>query len=120
MVRPSLLIVGTEPDLNAILTAELAGREIDAIWADDLAAARASLKQARPNAVLIDFGPIGPAALELITEIAAIEPNVPVITVLTDDDLRIRVEAARRGTRLLLQKPLSGSELGEGIARVLN
>lgn len=120
MVRPSLLIVGTEPDLKAILTAELAGREIDAVWADDLTAARASLKKARPNAVLIDFGPIGPAALELITEIAAIEPSVPAITVLTDDDLRIRVEAARRGTRLLLQKPLSGSELGEGIARVLN
>jgi diguanylate cyclase (GGDEF)-like protein len=120
MVRPSLLIVGAEPDLKAILAAELAGREIDPVWATDLTAARALLKKSRPNAVLIDFGPVGNAALELITEISAIQPNVPLITVLTDDDLRIRVEAARRGTRLLLQKPISGSELGEGIARVLN
>ena len=120
MVRPSLLIIGAEPDLKAILTAELAGREIDALWAVDLTDARAQLKKSRPNAALIDYGPMGAAALELITEIAAFESPIPLITVLTEDDLRIRVEAARRGTRLLLQKPLSGTELGEGIARVLN
>ena len=120
MARPSLLIIGADPDLRAILVTELAGRDVDPVWADDLAAGRAALKQSRPNAVLIDFGPSGAAALELITEISAIEPTVPVITVLAEDDLRIRVEAARRGTRMLLQKPLSGSELGEAIARVLN
>jgi diguanylate cyclase (GGDEF)-like protein len=120
MVRPSLLIIGADPDLKAILLAELSGREIDPLWAADLVEARAQLKKSRPNAILIDYAPVGAAALEMITEAAAIEPSVPIITVLSEDDLRIRVEAARRGTRLLLQKPISGSELGEGIARVLN
>src|SRR3954471_17212453 len=120
MARPSLLIIGADPDMKAILVTELSGRDIEPIWANDMADGRAALQQSRPNATLIDFGNLGAAALELISDIAAVEPSVPTITVLTEDDLRIRVEAAKRGTRMLLQKPLSGSELGEAIARVLN
>src|SRR5207302_496433 len=112
MARPSLLIIGADPDLRSILASELAGRDIDPVWVDDLAAGRAALKQGRPNAALIDFGPLGAGALELISEISAVQQNIPIVTVLTEDDLRIRVEAARRGTRMLLQKPISGSELG--------
>lgn len=120
MARPSLLIIGADPDLKAILLTELAGRDIDPLWADDAVSARQAIKNARPNAAMIDFAPLGASALQLISDIAGVEPSVPIITVLAEDDLRVRVEAARSGTRLLLQKPVSGSELGEAIARVLN
>ncbi len=120
MARPSLLIIGAEPDLKAILTTELQGREIDALWADDAASARAIIAKSRPGAALVDLTPLGSKALDIVAEISTVEPAIPVITVLTDEDLRVRVEAARRGTRLLLQKPLSGGDISEAIGRVFN
>lgn len=120
MARPSLLVIGADPDLRAILTTELAGREIDPVWAEDAASARIAITRSRPGAALIDLGPLGAGAMDLVTEFASLEPSLPVITVLTEDDLRTRVEAARRGTRLLLQKPLIGGDLAEAIGRIFN
>ncbi|MCU1309367.1 MAG: diguanylate cyclase protein [Candidatus Angelobacter sp.] len=120
MVRPSLLIVGADSDLKAIIVAELANRDIELFWAADLDNARQLMSGIRPNAALIDFEAVGVSSLPFISELANASPSIAVLTVLTVDDLKIKVEAARQGTRVLLQKPLHSADLGESIDRIFS
>ncbi|MGG7646029.1 response regulator [Rhodovulum sp. YNF3179] len=75
--------------------------------ADTLAAARRHLATYRPGAAVIDLGlPDGPG-LELIAEMDAARPRVPVILATSGDDTaRYAAEAA--GADGFLEKPVSG------------
>src|SRR6266481_6143650 len=120
MVRPSLLIIGADSDLKAIIVGELANRDIELLWAADIENARQLMSGIRPNAALIDFESLGVRSLAFIAELASSSPTIPVLTVLTVDDLKIKVEAARQGTRVLLQKPLHSADLGEAVDRIFS
>ncbi|MCU1286533.1 MAG: diguanylate cyclase protein [Acidobacteriales bacterium] len=120
MVRPSLLVIGADAELKAVTVSELANRDIELLWATDLASARKLMAEIRPNAALLDYESIGIDALEFIAELAAMSPTIPALTVLTRDDLQIKVEAARQGTRVLLQKPVHSADLGESIDRIFS
>ena len=120
MVRPSLLVIGADAELKAVTVSELANRDIELLWAKDLASARKLMADIRPNATLIDYESIGIDALEFIAELVAMSPTIPALTVLTRDDLQIKVEAARQGTRVLLQKPVHSADLGESIDRIFS
>src|SRR5437879_6728330 len=120
MVRPSLLIIGADPDLKEIIVAELANRDIELFWAADLDNARQLMSNIRPNAALIDFEAVGVSSLPFISELANASPSIAVLTVLAVDDLKRKGEAARQGTRVLLQKPLHSADLGESIDRIFS
>ena len=108
---PFLLLVGDDPIVADGLRREASLRGSDLVVADGVDAASLLLTTRRPEAVLLDLGGSGvQAAFELMAELKARHPPVPVVVLTSAHAFTDRVEAARLGGRGFLQKPISPSE----------
>jgi diguanylate cyclase (GGDEF)-like protein len=118
---PLLLVVDDDPNLQDRVAGEAAARSMRVQCATSPAAAREAAACERPDAVLLDLGFADGSddALELLSELSAQSPSVPVLVFTVSDAFTDRVEVARRGGRGFVHKSLHTSELFAAVAQLL-
>jgi diguanylate cyclase (GGDEF)-like protein len=118
---PLLLIVEDDAVLAERLAAEAERSALRATCAADPEGARAALARERPDAVVLDlmFAGSAEAAHELLSELSAMTPPVPVLVSTVRDELAERVAVARRGARGFVTKSLAPAEVIEQAAQLI-
>lgn len=116
-----LLIVDDDTVLAEMLVAEAIAWGMLAYAAYTLDDARSKIQQQLPDVVLLDlsFPESTEAGFELLAELAAQTPPVPVIVFTAKESFADRVTVARLGGQGFLQKPISSIQVIETISQVL-
>jgi DNA-binding NarL/FixJ family response regulator len=96
-----------EPDFDVCYEAENASQAIEAIIS------------MRPDLVLTDITLPGRSGLELIKDIHAVRPDLPVLVISMHDESLYAERALRAGARGYIMKHESGSKLVEAVRSVL-
>ncbi len=115
----TILIVDDEENARHNIAAFLGGRGYEVIGVGTLGEARACLRQAKADIVLLDvqlpdgYGP------NLLDEIASLPVRPPVILITAYGDIEMAVEAMKNGAHDFLQKPISLSALEKSILRAM-
>jgi diguanylate cyclase (GGDEF)-like protein len=118
--HPLVLVVDDDPELTERLAMEAAGRGLRARVAASVAEARAAVAEEAPAAVLLDLSfDDGGSGLELLAELAARTPSVPVVVLTAHGSFTDRVEVARRGGLGFLQKPVPPAQAVDAVEHVL-
>jgi diguanylate cyclase (GGDEF)-like protein len=117
-----VLAVDDDADLLARLTAEGADRSLRVTSATSPAAARVAIEIEKPDLVLLDLsfgGDHEGDAMDLISELAAGSPPVPVIVLTVSESFTDRVEVARRGGRGFVSKAMTAAQVIDASAQFL-
>lgn len=119
---PLLLVVDDDAELAERIAMEAAGRAMRARVARDVAEARVAVADERPAAVLLDlsFEREGRNGLDLLGELAAYVPRIPVIVLTGSGAFADRVEVARLGGVGFLQKPVAPQSAVDAVLGVLH
>jgi DNA-binding response OmpR family regulator len=119
--KPRLLVVEDDVALALALASEASSWKIQADIATDLAKAREAIACVRPDVVLLDlcFPESAESGFDLLAELAAEHPHVPVVVFTAQESFAQRVKVARLGGRGFLQKPVNPPQVMEAIAQVL-
>lgn len=89
--------------------------------ATDLAVARKAIAQSPPTAVLLDLNfPGAETGLTLLKELMQRQPRIPVLAFTGQGNLTDRLEVARLGGCVFLQKPLPTYEILKAVTDVLH
>ena len=118
-----MLVVDDDRGLLETLVAEGARRSVRVQTASSPAEARGLVERERPDVVLLDLGfPDGREddPLELISELSAGSPPVPVLVFTVSNEFTDRVEVARRGAKGFLRKSLSPAEVLAAATQLLD
>ena len=117
---PLLLVVDDDAELAERIAMEASGRGMRARVASDVARARVEVSAEAPAAVLLDlsFGG-GAGGLELLGELSARTPPVPVVVLTARSSFTDRVEVARLGGLGFLQKPIAPAAAVDAVREVL-
>ena len=119
--RSRIFIVDDHPITRHGLK-ELLNHEADLMVcgeADSAPEALAGIKSARPNLVLADITMAGKSGLELLKDMRALHPEVPVLVLSMHDENIFAERIMRAGGRGYLMKCAGGAELLIAIRRVL-
>jgi DNA-binding NtrC family response regulator len=114
MTRPDptrcLLLIDDEPAQRRLVTAIGARAGWWVRGASDIEAARAMLvdpEQPKVDAILLDHWLPGPAGTELIEQIRAFAPELPLLVMTAQTSVAVAVEAMRAGAADFLVKPIA-------------
>ena len=117
--KPRLLVIDSDPTVATVFLPTATGLQIDV--APSLEEAKAKIQHHPPDVVLLD-----PAisakpgdSFSLINTLSQYTPPIPVIICTAQADLQERLEVARLGGRVLLQKPIPATEILQVITQVL-
>jgi diguanylate cyclase (GGDEF)-like protein len=118
--RPLLLLVERN-NLAKVLAKEAATWGLQTEVVSNSTAAREWISSKRPEIVLLDLADAAPTDndFNLLRELSACTPPIPVMVLTAQDSLLDRVKIARCGGRGFLQEPLSPQQILEAIAQVL-
>ena len=117
---PLILLVDVDAELAERLAMEAAGRGMRTRAAAGVPEARALAAGEHPAAVLLDLSADRDGrGLELIADLAARTPRVPVVVVSSRDSFTDRVDVARMGGLGFLQKPVSPTAVVDALQGVL-
>ncbi len=118
---PYFLVVDGDVELAQNLTNEAIRFGLQGGAAHSVAAARKAIVKRIPNVVLLELGGKDDLAesLNLLEELSQLNPPVPAIVFSNRDGLVDRVEAARRGARGFLQKPLATHAVLQAVSDAL-
>lgn len=116
-----ILIVEDDPALATAIQTEAIHWGIQAAIAISPAAARAQMAESLPNGIVLDltFPGMERGGLELLREWSYRHPTIPVIVFTAQEGLEERLEVARLGARMFLQKPIAATEVVNAIAQIL-
>jgi len=120
--RPLLLIVEGDRQLAEQFVTEAEGQGIQAEAVTSLAAARERIYRDHPQIVLLDLDLTTSThnnSLTLLAELGKRIPPVPVLVLTAHDNLTTRIEVARLGGRVFLQKPVPPGQVLEAVKQVL-
>lgn len=119
---PLILVIDDDPDLAGRLAAEAVRRGMRAQVALTPAEGREAAVRERPDVVLLDlsFEDGTGAAYDLLAELSAWSPLVPVLVFTVRDGFADRMEVARRGAKGFLQKSRPPSEAIDQVGHVLD
>jgi DNA-binding response OmpR family regulator len=89
--------------------------------ATDLSSARRAIATKTPQAILLDlsFPDTAETGLTLLAEIAEQKPLIPVLVFTSSDRLGDRVEAARLGAKIFLQKPIDPAQVLQAVTQAI-
>jgi two-component system response regulator AtoC len=116
---PTLLIVEDEPVLRRNLAKAFESRGWTARQAASVAAARQAPAEVAPDVVLLDLRLPDGSGLDLLGELVASTPDLPVIMMTGHGSVTDAVEAMKRGARDFVQKPLELEEIRLKVERAL-
>ncbi|HLO51418.1 MAG TPA: response regulator [Kamptonema sp.] len=90
--------------------------------ATDPTAARKSIARHPPDAIVLDlaFPHTTDNGLTLLAELAQRDPRIPVLVLTARNQLSDRVEVARLGGNVFLEKPISSEEIVKAVTQELN
>ncbi|MBV8815746.1 MAG: response regulator transcription factor [Verrucomicrobia bacterium] len=108
MTRAGLVyLINHQPDMITCAEAENAGRALDAV------------RKASPDIVLVDITLPGKSGLELIKDIKAIEPELPMLVISMHDESLYAERSLRAGARGYISKHEGGEKLIDAIRHIL-
>jgi CheY-like chemotaxis protein len=117
-----ILVVDDEPDVEALFRQQFrrdlrAGRFLMEFAPSAPAALERAAELREPSLVLIlsDINMPGMSGLEMLPEVRARRPDVPVIMITAYGDLETRRKAIERGAEGLLTKPIDFAQLRQEI-----
>ncbi len=121
MPQSRLLVVDDDEELTVALIPEATAWGMQAEAAINLSAARKAIACTRPDIVLLDlcFPNSTENGFELLAELAAFQPPVPVLVLTAQEEFADRVKVARLSGQGFLQKPVSAMAVMASIAQVL-
>jgi DNA-binding NtrC family response regulator len=111
MARDRILLVDDEPNILGSLRRALELEEYRVDVAGDGDAALAKIADARYDAVVLDVAMPGKNGVEVLREIVAAQPGLPVLMMSGNATLEIAVEAVRIGAVDFLEKPIGSEKL---------
>lgn len=114
-----VLLVDDDPIFRWILTASLQELGYEVLQAECLAAARTLLRTARCDALLLDRILPDGDGLDLLRELMAHGPRLPVIMLSSDLSPASVEQALAAGAASYLIKPTSRSDLSRALAQAL-
>ena len=119
--KPFLLIVEKDRQLISELFIEADVRGIKAEVATDLQTAIKKIYYQTPHVILFDpcVASTVEKGLELLNEVRLFKQPIPIIIFTSENRLNYRVEAARKGGKIFLHKPLPANEVLEVVNQVL-
>ncbi len=118
---PFLLLVDRDPTLAEGLRREASIRDLALIVVDGVDAARRLLTTRRPEAMLVDLaGPEADRTLELMRELQARSPSMPIVVLTRAHTFTDRVEAARLGGRRFLARPIPPADVLLAVGEVID
>jgi diguanylate cyclase (GGDEF)-like protein len=119
--RPVLLVADADPEVADRVAVEAGGRGFDVRTAGDLETARALARGTALAVALVDTAlRDDDGVLELVAELSAREPRVPVLVLSARSSFADRVDAARRGAAAFLSKPTPPRAVLDSVERVLH
>jgi two-component system response regulator AtoC len=107
----SVLVVDDDPAVGKVLAALLAQAGIGCSHVPDAAAALEALRRQAVDVVVTDLRMPGTTGLELLDEIAARWPEIPVILLTAHGNVGVAVDAMKRGAADFLLKPFDREEI---------
>ena len=119
--KPFLLIVEKDRQLISELFIEADVRGIRAEVATNLQTALEKIYNQIPHLILFDpcVASTVEEGLKLLNEVSLFKQPIPIIVFTSEDSLNYRVEVARKGGKVFLQKPLPANEVLEVVHQVL-
>lgn len=120
----ALLVLDADADRGRRVVEAAAAHGLPAAVAPSLEAAREMVDTSRPEAVVVDTGAGGFAAesdelASFLTDLAGRRPAVAVVVLVERADAGERVQAARTGARVILQKPVPPEMVVQAVSRML-
>ena len=116
---PSLLIVEDEAVLARNLAKAFASRGFDVHQAATAGEARRLGAEVAPDVVLLDLRLPDGSGLDVLADLIAASPDLPVIIMTGHGSVADAVEAMKRGARDFVQKPLELEEIRLKVARAI-
>ncbi|WP_254173532.1 response regulator [Planktothrix pseudagardhii] len=117
-----LLVVGGDTELTQQIQrkALIWGFQVEVTT--DLTTARRSIASHLPDVILLDltFPQTPENGMTLLAELAQHHPQIPVLVLTTQNELGVRVEVARLGGNVCLEKPISPEEILKAVSYELN
>jgi DNA-binding response OmpR family regulator len=122
MQQSRLLVVDDDEALAATLISEATTWGMQAVAAVSLSTARKAIARTRPDIVLLDLclPDSTQNGFELLAELAAFQPPIPVVVLTAQEDFVNRINVARLGGRCFLQKPISPRSVMKAIAQIID
>lgn len=118
MRSPHVLIIDDEENLVSSLVYGLQGHGIEATGAYDAAGGLQALVDTEPDVVLVDLRLPDRCGIDVLADIRARAPDLPVIMISAYGETRIAVDAVKRGAEDFLTKPFDLDEVVHLIHKV--
>ena len=112
--RASILIADDDPGIRSVLF-DLLSEDYDCLAVGSAEEALAELRVAPYDLVVTDITMGGMSGLEMLPEVRARRPDVPVIMITAYGDAEMRQRAIERGAEGLLTKPIDFALLRQEI-----
>jgi len=103
---PKILIVDDEPGIRFGIRDFLESQGLEVEEADSLAAAEKTVREARPDAVVLDHVLPDGTALDLLPRLKETEPSLPVVVLTGHATIDLAVRAVKEGADQFLAKPV--------------
>ncbi len=119
MARDRILLVDDEPTIRFGIRGFLEARDFEVDEAESLETGMAAFQRSRPDAVVLDYRLPDGNALDLIRELRAVDPQVPVIVLTGHGSIDLAVRAIKEGAENFLTKPVELAALQVVLERAL-
>lgn len=113
-----VLVIDDDVDVAELTRTMLERRGIDAVAVNDPRRARAVMQRFQPDVVVTDVEMPGMTGIELLTELRAEHPELPVIVMTAHVSVDYAVGALRAQADEFLTKPVSSAELAATVTRL--
>jgi DNA-binding NtrC family response regulator len=116
---PKILIVDDEPGIRFGVRDFLESEGLEVEEADSVAAAEKAVRDARPDAVVLDHMLPDGTALDLLPRLREIDPAVPIVVLTGHATIDLAVRAVKEGADQFLAKPVELPALLVVVQRLL-
>ena len=106
MSKSTILIVDDEDRIRFAVRDFLELQDYTVVEADSCAAAESQVRDARPDAVVLDYGLPDGNALDLLPRLKAIDPELPAVILTGQGTIELAVRAIKEGADHFLIKPV--------------
>jgi nitrogen regulation protein NR(I) len=116
---PRLLIVDDEPNLLYSLSKVLRTESLEVVTADTARDGIEKVRELKPDVVILDVRLPDMSGLDAFSEMARIDPQLPVIMITAYSTMETAIEATKRGAYEYLLKPVAFDQLRATVQRSL-
>ncbi len=114
-----VLVVDDDAASRRLLSAIMESEGIEVVEADDARSARDRIERVPVDVVVLDLHLPGADGLDLLAHLRGAVPEVPVVMLTADADVRTAVRAVRAGAFDYLTKPIDPAEVTVTVRRAL-